>query len=153
MTLRNITIPKAVVPVDDSEMFAVSGVTANQVFTLYRRHRDDLSTLFDNLAGRSDIDHSVVLNSIEGIIAQFPLLVAEVVAMASGDNPADEEGWAESVEIATRLPFTVQVDALLKIGELTFSPDMPPKKFFALLVGMIQQLNGTPKTSVTGSEG
>lgn len=150
MTLRNITIPKAVISVGD-ELFAVSGITANQVFTLYRRHREDLSQLFDNLSGRGKVEASDMLNSIEGIIAMFPDLVAEVVAMASGDKP-DSEGWEETVANAAALPFPIQTDALLKIGELTFSPEMPPKKFFALLVGMIQQLNGTTKTLEVGSD-
>lgn len=150
MTLRNITIPKAVISVG-GDLFAVSGVTANQVFNLYRRHRDDLSKLFENLAGRGKVEASDMLNSIEGIIAQFPDLVAEVIAMAAGDKP-DAEGWADALDTAASLPFPVQVDALLKIGELTFSPEMPPKKFFALLVGMIQQLNGTTKTLEVGSD-
>lgn len=149
MTLRNITIPKAVVAVDAEQQFAVSGVTANQVFMLYGRHREDLSVLFDRLAGRGAPEATEVLNSIEGIIAQFPTLVAETIALAGGDTPEIEIEWQEAVAIAQSLPFTVQTDALLKIGELTFSPDMPPKKFFALLVGMIQQLNVT-KTSTTG---
>ena len=152
MTLRNITIPKAVVAVDAEQQFAVSGVTANQVFTLYRRHREDLSVLFDRLSGRGEPETLEVLNSIEGIITQFPVLVAETIALAGGDLPENETEFAEAVAIAQSLPFTVQTDALLKIGELTFSPDMPPKKFFALLVGMIQQLNVT-RTSATGSEG
>lgn len=151
MTLRSITIPKAVVAVDAEQMFAVNGVTANQVFTLYRRHREDLSVLFDRLAGRGGPDAAEVLNSIEGIITQFPVLVAEVIALASGDIPENETEFAEAVAIAQALPFSVQTDALVKIGELTFSPDMPPKKFFALLVGMIQQLNLT-KTSGIGSD-
>lgn len=151
MTLRNITIPKAVVAVDDEQQFAVSGVTANQVFTLYRRHSADLSTIFDRLSGRNESEPSEVLNSIEGIITQFPNLVAEVIALASGDSPEQETEFSESVKIAQSLPVSVQTDALLKIGELTFSPDMPPKKFFALLVGMIQQIKFTT-TSATGSE-
>jgi hypothetical protein len=150
MTLRNITIPKAVVAVDAEQMFSVSGVTAAQVFSLYNRHREDLSVLFDRLAGRGDADASEVLNSIEGIISQFPLLVAETIALASGEKIDDADTWQEAVSIAQNLPFSVQTDALIKISELTFSPDMPPKKFFALLVGMIQQV-GLTKTSVTGS--
>ena len=150
MTLRSITIPKAVVSVG-GELFTVSGITANQVFNLYRRHKADLSQLFDNLAGRGDAEPGDMLNSIEGIVAQFPKLSAEALAMAAGDKP-DAEGWDEAVDLAERLSLAVQTDALLKIGELTFSPEMPAKKFFALLVGMIQQLNGNTKTLEVGSD-
>lgn len=150
MTLRSITIPKAVVSVG-GELFTVSGITANQVFNLYRRHKADLSQLFDNLAGRGDAEPGDMLNSIEGVVAQFPELVAEVLAMAAGDKP-DSDDWDEAVTVAGSLPFPVQTDALLKIGELTFSPEMPAKKFFALLVGMIQQLNGSTKTLEVGSD-
>ena len=151
MTLRNITISKAVVAVDAEQMFSVSGVTAAQVFTLYNRHREDLSVLFDRLSGRGEPNVAEVLNSIEGIIAQFPTLVAETIAMSSGEKLDDEEAWQDAVSIAKSLPFTVQTDALLKIGELTFSPDMPPKKFFALLVSLIQQV-GLTRTAATGSD-
>jgi hypothetical protein len=48
MSLRNITIPKREVLVG-SEKFTVSGVSADQVFGLYSRHREDLAVLFDNL--------------------------------------------------------------------------------------------------------
>jgi len=151
MSLRNITIPKREVPVGSEQKFTVSGVSADQVFGLYSRHREDLGVLFDNLAGRDRAERSEVLNSIEGIIAQFPLVIAEAIALASGSKP-DSEHWDEEVAVARSLPMPVQVDALMKVGELTFSPDMPPKKFFALLVGMIQQLNGTSPTLAVGSD-
>lgn len=144
MTLRNITIPKREVPVG-SDTFTVSGVSADQVFGLYQRHRDDLSTLFDNLSGRTT--GSEVLSSIEGIVTQFPIVIAEGIALASGSTVGGEH-WEEEVAIARSLPLPIQVDALMKIGELTFSPEMPPKKFFALLVGLIQQLNGTTTLAV-----
>lgn len=157
MSLRSIVIPKLVVPIDSEQVFTVSGVSANQVFTLYQRHREDLATLFNNFAGK--VETSAVINSIEGIIAQFPVLVGEVIAIASGGSPFDEErmedgrtGWETDLSTATRLPMPVQVDALMKIGELTFSPDMPPKKFFALLVGMIQQLNNAKPTLEVSSD-
>lgn len=144
MSLRNITIPKREVLVG-SDKFTVSGVSADQVFGLYSRHREDLAVLFDNLAGR--VEGPSILTSVEGIITQFPLVIAEGIALASGGRP-DSEHWEEEVEVARSLPLPVQVDALMKIGELTFSPEMPPKKFFALLVGLIQQLNGTTTLAV-----
>jgi len=150
MTLRNLTIPKAVILVGD-DPFTVSGVTASQVFALYRRHKDDLSTLFDNLSGRTTIEAGDVLNSVEGIIAMFPDLVGEVIVLAHGVSP-DSPELDEEIAIARSLPITVQVEALMKIGELTFSPEMPPKKFFGLLVAMIQQVNGNKVTSALGSD-
>jgi hypothetical protein len=151
MSLRNITIPKREVPVGD-EKFTVTGVSADQVFGLYHRHRAELGTLFDNLAGRGTVEAGAVLNSVEGIVTQFPVVVAETIAMASGVK-ADSPNWDEEIEIARSLPLPVQVDALIKIGELTFSADMPPKKFFALLVGMIQQMNlSRNPTSELGSD-
>ena len=144
MTLRNITIPKREVLVG-SDKFTVSGVSADQVFGLYSRHREDLAVLFDNLSGRSQA--SDVLSSVEGIVTQFPIVIAEGIALASGGRP-ETEHWEEEVAIARSLPLPIQVDALMKIGELTFSPEMPPKKFFALLVGLIQQLNGTTTLAV-----
>lgn len=149
MTLRNLTIPKAVISVGD-EVFAVSGITAAQAFSLVRRHREELTGLFENLAGRGTVEAGDVLNSIEGIVSMFPDLVAEAIVLASGVAP-DSPDLEEEIAVARQLPFPVQADALLKIGELTFTQDMPPKKFFALLAGMVQQLSVT-KTSEAGSD-
>ena len=149
MTLRHLTIPKAAILVG-GEPFVVSGVTASQVFTLYRRHKADLSTLFDNLSGRATIEAGDVMNSVEGIIAMFPDLVGEVIALASGVSP-DSPELDEEVAIAKSLPVAYQVEALEKIGELTFSPEMPPKKFFGLLVAMVQQVNQKKPTLEVGS--
>lgn len=166
MTLRNIVIPKMVISVGGESLFAVSGIYPNQVFGLYKRHREDLSSVFDSLSGRETALAQVALDSIEGIVAQFPDLIAEIIALASGGDPDDYElfvdkntgdttgqtVWEADVAIAKRLPFPVQLDALMKIGELTFSTEMPPGKFFALLVGMIQRLNNSRQPLPTGSE-
>ena len=160
MALHNIVIPRKEVPLADGQSFTVSGVSANQVFTLYQRHREDLSSLFDRFSGRTQIEPSDVMNSIEGIISQFPILVGEVIALASGYSPNDvsftddatKTKWQAAFEASVLLPLPVQADALFKVAELTFSPDMPPKKFFGLLVAMIQQANGTTSTSDSGSD-
>lgn len=160
MALHSIVIPRKEVPLADGQSFTVSGVSANQVFTLYQRHREDLTSVFDRFAGRSPSEPNEVLNSLEGIISQFPVLVGEVIALSSGYHPDDatftdeatKTKWQAAFEASVMLPLPVQVDALYKIADLTFSPDMPAKKFFSLLVGMIQQANGTTTTLDSGSE-
>lgn len=159
-TLRNIRIPKKEVTLGDGQQFTVKGLSPNDVFGIYFRHRGDLEEMFGQFAGKTDVKVSEVMRSLEGMIAQFPLVCAEAIAISSGANPFDDEpvaedipltNWQADLRIAFDLPLPVQIDALMKIGELTFSPDMPPKKFFGLLVGMMQQANQTP-TLETGSD-
>ncbi len=161
MALRNLIIPRLEVSVDGEQSFSVTGITATQVFNLYIRHREQLKDLYDKLAGNNP-DGSAILNSVEGIIVSFPVLVGETIAIASGSNPFDETpayanepdgltNWQADLNAAMQLSLPVQVDALFKIGELTFSPDMPPKKFFGLLVAMIQQANLSGLTLGNGS--
>jgi hypothetical protein len=164
MTLLSITIPKKEVTLGDGQKFTVKGISANDIFGIYHRHAATLGQVFNIVSGRGELDATElvqVANSIEGLILRFPLLAAEGIAIAAGVNPFDETPhpedpsktiWQATVNMVIDLPLAVQADALMKIGELTFSPDMPPKKFFGLLVMLIQQAQSSHLTLDSGSD-
>ena len=152
-TLLKIRVPhpEAIVQVSDSEGFAVRGLDPHQVFSLYHRHTGELSELFTRImanvkdngaAGQADIE-AVMLTMIQ----EFPTLLSELIVLGSGGDTADEAGFDEALAVAKTLTFAVQVDALTKIGTLTFTSDMPPGKFLTLVVGLLQKVTGAMKQS------
>lgn len=140
MGLRDIVIPVSLVAVGDSS-FTVRGLSPRDALGLYHRHAGELSALFDQFTGRANAGENVisadVLQAASSLVDGGPLIIAEIIALASDANPATAD-WYTDVAIAERLPFPVQFDALQKIGQLTFSSDMPPGKFIGLVLQMAQ---------------
>jgi hypothetical protein len=109
--------------------FSVRGLSLEDVSRLIRTHYADLETLltlYDDQAvdvfSRRGLDKFVLK-----LCQDAPQFVASIVLLAS-----DEEG--ELAEAAVRrLPLPVLVDALVKIGNLTFQEAGSLKKFVGAL--------------------
>lgn len=145
-------IPEKVVQVSDSEGFAVRGLSPYQIVALYRRHTGELEPLFQRVMSSAAEKGEAQAADIEAIVLSLasdaPIILAEIIALGSGGDPADMRNatitdpgsgqpvtlasFDAAVTLARHLPFPTQTDALSKIGELTFTSDMPPGKFFAL---------------------
>ncbi len=165
-TLLNLKqpIPELVVNISDSEGFAVRGLTPYQVFSLYSRHSGELSSLFDRVMASvkdtgqpesGDIEEMVI-----GLLKETPTLLAELIVLGSGGDPAAPGDavvmgiggepltlpkFDAAVYLAKHLTLSVQADALDKIGTLTFTSDMPPGKFFALVIQLATAVTGAIK--------
>jgi hypothetical protein len=154
--------PVKVVQVSDGDSFPVRGLSPSNVIGLYYRHTGQLSGLFEQLAttyrGKGEIETPDITEIVATLMQEAPLIMAELIALASGstpvvsdgsarsveeladaDNLTPEESWLLDVHIATSLPFAVQVDALVKIGELSFTSEMPPGKFVSLVANLLQK--------------
>lgn len=151
-----VPIPEEVVRVSDSEGFAVRGLSPYHIVGLYKRHTGELEPMFQRVMAGVSEQGQVQAADIETIVmslaTEAPILLAEVVALATGGDPADTEevtrdhpatgqpvtlpAFDMAVLLAQHLPFPVQTDALDKIGRLTFTSDMPPGKFFALVASL-----------------
>jgi hypothetical protein len=145
-------VPTKVVQVSDDEGFAVRGLSPSDVLGLYQRHTGQLSDMFEQLAetyqkSGGQVAPSDVQAFAVNLIGDAPHIMAELVALGSGSDPAALDDWSTDVEIARKLTFTVQMDALSKIGALTFTSDMPPGKFVALIGGLIQKLTTSAAAS------
>jgi len=129
--------PQAVVQVSDDEGFVVRGLNPVDVFSLYYRHAGEVGDLFQQFVtmaqGGEGVDSVDVASALLSVLRQSPLIVAELIALAAGAKPSEESDWYESVAIARELTFPVQADALEKIGNLTFTSEMPVGKFVALV--------------------
>ena len=138
--LRN-PVPELVVNVSDGEGFPVRGISPAMLLGLYYRHTGQLSNLFEKLVDKQrhsgTLDPSDAEAVVLGLLDEAPVIMAEVVALASGSDPADADNWEVDLDIAQSLPFPVQVDALMKIAALTFTSEMPPGKFVALVARAI----------------
>lgn len=141
--LKNPT-PQKVVKVSDDEGFVVRGLSPADVMGLYYRHTGELSNLFEKLAENyqangNQIAASDVQTVAFSMMREAPQILAEVIALAAGGDPMSDE-WSEEVDIAKLLPFPVQADAVSKIGELSFTSEMPAGKFVSLIVGAVKSM-------------
>lgn len=140
MALSDYEIPRTTIKLDKRNKIEVRGLGLEDVSFLVRIHKgevDDLINAFrkkvvnndpaKNAEGNFDptaIDDLVKSGGddlIYGFLQQFPLLAANVIAVAC-DEP---NSW----QTARQLPLPTQVEALLAIARLTFEDAEGFKKF------------------------
>lgn len=93
--------------------FHVRGLSLEDVSRLVNHHLPDLEALFDLFSsGQLDSD-SNLRPLVMSLVREAPGLAANLIALAS-DEP-------DSAKQAATLPAPVQIDAILKIGDMTFS--------------------------------
>lgn len=136
MGLRNLTFPTVEVQTSGGAL-AVRGLSLDHIMGIFYRHRAVVTDLFDTVvskarAGQSSTPEDAIAIAIKMIDA-VPDVVAEMIALAAGSDATDEENFAGDVGIARKLNIAEQIDALEKIGEQTFTSDMPPGKLLALV--------------------
>lgn len=135
MGLRNLTLPCHVVTVADGVTFTVRGLSPDDALGLYFRHAGQLSALFDQFAVKGAVTRDDVSAVSTVVIGSAPRVMAEIIAIASGSEPEDDT-FEDDVKAALRLSAGVQMDALQKTADLTFSSDMPPGKFAAVVLAL-----------------
>lgn len=136
MGLRDLTFPTVVVQTSGGPL-PVRGLGCDHILGLFYRHRDELTALFDGVVGTVRTNGGLTPDDVVPIALQMidiaPTVVAEIIALASGSDPRDKEGFAGDVGISRMLSIAEQMDALEKIAGQTFTSDMPPGKMLALL--------------------
>lgn len=138
MGLKSLGIAKATVKTPNGE-FDVRGLSLTDIMFLAREHLPVMEHAYDQLAGalpeeglEEGSEEAVAADLGKMLLEQAPTAAAEVIALASDDF--DEE----SVKIAMALPFSAQVDALQKIGKLTFASEDDVKKAVAAVTNMLR---------------
>lgn len=138
MGLRSIPLPRELVKVSGSEGFQVRGLSPDDIMRLFYRHRGQMSALFDQFAG-SEAAAEGGASALGQILYQgAPQVVAEAILLAADVDP-DADDFDAEIAHTRRFPAAVQLDALEKIGNLTFTSDMPLPKFLAVV---LNALNG-----------
>lgn len=163
MTLSSLKAPirRQEVQVNDEESLLVRGLNPADVIALYIRHTGEASAMFERLVGQwqangNKIVGTDVLAIALDLLQHAPNVLAELLAIGFGGDPADERAFAADIAIARDLPFGVQGDAFNKICGLTFTSDMPPGKFAALITEALSKVTGafgklSPEALTNGS--
>lgn len=123
---------------------SLRGLSTDDIAIIIKTHLPDAEQLFAmyqadaaNVFAGGDAQDLVMK-----LIMDAPSLVAGVIANAAGEPGA--------IDIIRAMPFPLQVDALLKIGDLTFVEAGGAKKFLATLKGRFADLQ--PALKVAGKK-
>lgn len=137
MGLRDIKLATASVEIPGNDDLVVRGLSVAHLSALAGTHLAVLTMLFNKaMAGKQSLDMNDegVLALGNTVLVAAPSLAADVIAMGSGDPSA--------TDIASLLPFPVQLDALEKIIRLTFATEGALKNVVEIAV---RALEGTTK--------
>ncbi|MDR3474323.1 MAG: hypothetical protein P4M09_21950 [Devosia sp.] len=121
------------IPTSDQEFFEVRGLSFNDVTQLVMLHRETIERIFATFSGRdpNSISEADASDVILSMIDSAPALVAHIVALGADDLANFDE--------YVKLPMGAQVEAIEKIGELTFATGGGPKKLFGLAMKLVGQ--------------
>lgn len=112
----------------------VRALTLEDVSTLVRLHAPDMQEMYAMFSEAvSAGDDRTTVAVIMDLVRRAPGLVANIIAIAVGEDNA--------AELAQRLPASVQIQVLQKVGELTFDDYGGPGEFLAALTSMVGGLD------------
>ncbi|QJI52241.1 pre-tape measure frameshift protein [Cronobacter phage JC01] len=115
--------------------FEVRGLSFADISSLIRTHMDDLEavfTMYEREAQGLNFGNLAMARLATALISDAPGLVAHIIALAA-DSP-------EFVDKAARLPAFTQLDALKKIGAMTFEEVGGVKKLLEMIVELVENL-------------
>jgi hypothetical protein len=117
--------------------FSVEGLSFDKFATLIREHLSDVEAVFnlvDSIRnGTTDLTEADVERIIIAAAEEAPGLVANIIALASG-----EEG-PEAVIGARNLPLPVQLEVILTVVDLTFSEVGGIKKAWETITSFLKK--------------
>lgn len=111
--------------------FRVEGLSLEALATLVQHHLSDLEALFDLFQHFDKVENQDFTPLVVSLIQQAPGFCANVIALASGEPDAAPQ--------AARLAFPLQIEVLLKIGDLTFTEVGGPKKSMEMIAALLKK--------------
>lgn len=123
--------------------FEVRAVTIQDIAALVDIHQDAIDEIYIRIQSRADEEFTpeiaqwLMMNTIQ----QSPILAAHLIALA-----ADEPREMMNV---MKMPLTIQVEALQRIGELTFTDIASAKKFGGDVMNLMRVLLPSPMNQST----
>lgn len=130
MALSNYTPESRVVQLKGGS-FTIEGLSLEHVSVLVREHLPDLEALFNLFQQSEAVTDADFTKIAMSVVSQAPGFAANVIALASSEPNAAPQ--------AAKLPFPVQVDLIVQIGDLTFSEVGGVKKSVELVVALLQR--------------
>lgn len=129
--LTTLVVKTEAIELPGGDYFTVRGLSLVDITSIYRAHVGEIGAWFEQLqmlmVGDAEVK-SGAGDIASKLLTTAPTLAAEIIAFGSG------EFSDETVAIAAGLPISTQIDALQKIGDLTFTESMPPKKVFEVVI-------------------
>ena len=129
MTLAALELPTETIQVGNRGSFTVRGLSFVDVAALIQNHKNELDTIVGLfVSGKGSPDAL-----FRTLLTEMPAVAAKIVACA-----ADEPNEAGKI---LKLPVTVQLDALMAVGRLTFEEAGGVKKFAEQVVVLLGASN------------
>lgn len=142
MALADYVPESRPVMVKGKPLFNVEGLSLDTLAVLVKTHMPDFDAIMDIVTKGERVTETFLdqLQRVsQSIVVQAPGLAANIIAVAS-----TEELTEELIATARRLPFPVQVDALMQIGALTFEEVGGVKKAMESLMALLMRLRTKP---------
>lgn len=133
MALKDLKLPTVIVKVGPDSEFAVRGLALDDITRIMRENGITLDAIFDTvMSGRAEnmLNEDAIGDYAMTMVQSAPGVAAQLIALAADGDPDDPA----EIEMARRLPVTIQIDALVKIGQLTFAMEGGPKKLLETVV-------------------
>jgi hypothetical protein len=119
--------------------FRVMGLSLTSISRLVEYHLDDLEALFNFLKNADKIKADADMRPIAlALVQHAPGLVANIIALAAGEP--------DSAKQAEQIPAPIQVDLLMKIGDLTFTEAGGVKKSLEMVATLLGEMRAAKPT-------
>lgn len=131
MSLASYTPERVALQIQEENTLLLRGVSLSDLSVLIREHMPDLDLIADTVMAAESWQDINIGDIAQMIVSQMPGLAANLIALS-----AEEPAQADVVQL---LPFPTQIDAVLKIAELTFKDVGGIKKSMGVIAGLLKQ--------------
>ena len=137
MPLSEYKVETEVVPFPGGS-FNVRAISLPDVAVLIDAHEYAITSIFEKVQNRREVFESadedgmatVIADLLTELVRESPILISNLICIC-----ADE---GDQMEAASKLPITVQLEALTKIAKLTFTDLASIKKLAADVMAMVR---------------
>lgn len=132
-------IAKEQVEIPGGDPFTVRGLSLADLSLIVGKHGDILGQLFNEAAENGGSVQAATIASLAGeLVRRAPEVVGLAVALAADVVSPDQEVELLAASVsASRLPIHVQLDAMQKVGTLTFGTEGGIKKAWETIISLL----------------
>ena len=135
MGLKNLVIPEVAIEVPGNDPIVVRGLGIDSVMFLVRHHRDTLELLFSQAQNGEIKAENAELIALE-VIGSSAVMAGMIIACGAGEP----EEWQKAMQ----LPISIQAEALMQIGLMTFAADGGVEKFMQTVLTAMSGVAALP---------
>lgn len=135
MGLKNLVIPQVAIKVPDNEDLVVRGLGVDSIMFLVRHHRETLEVLFNKAQSGEFAAADADAIALE-LISSSGIMVGMIIACGAGEP----DQWQKAMQ----LPVSIQAEALLQIGTLTFAAEGGVGKFMQTVLKVMSGVAALP---------